>query len=189
MKKIKIKNLKKGNDIDFSSAEACIDIDEYFNNKNKIIEKDYYDIVIELKALKENGDVECIFASYCNLIPVNLDKKNVDLNSKMLPAYFDSNSPFSSSRFGVKIKLDIQKLKVKNNWFKLHDIYGLDPTDDSNTNDCEACCDKKKNTIFLPCKHSFTCSDCSLVVRLPHNHCPVCRQHVSDCLIIDEKQK
>lgn len=169
---IEICNLPKSDENTFFQKEAFIDIENYFiKHKDDIIsDRGYFDVIIELLALKENGEVECVFASFCNLVPF----KN------------DNNS--SSNTFSSKIKCDLQKLKVKSCWFEMHSIFGLDPNIDSSSNDCEACCTRKKNTIFLPCKHSYACSGCSMVSRLPHNQCPLCRQIVTDCLIIDESK-
>jgi hypothetical protein len=184
-KLIKITNIKKGNDEWFFDKEAFINVDEYLNSPNRKTDKDYFDIVIELSPFKENGDIECTFATYCNLIPFNLNNINIEAN----PAEEDAlPKTFNFKRMGVKIRADFQKLKVRNNWFKLHNIYGLDGSVESASNDCEACCFKKKNTIFLPCKHSYACNDCSLIVRMPNNNCPLCRQLVTDCLIIDDNK-
>lgn len=160
-------NIEKSNECIFFDKSVYFDSNKYFiNDKDLInIDKGCYDIVIELIVKNENEEVECSLASFCNLIPFK--KENDSLSAK--------------------IKCDIQKLKIKGVWFDMHMVFGLDTSIDNSSNDCEACCSKKKNTIFLPCKHSYACSSCSVIVRLPHNQCPLCRQVVSDCLIIDEK--
>ena len=161
-----IKNLNRANEDNFIMKEAFFDMTKYYSNKNLIIsEKSYYDLIIELKAFKDTGEEECSYITFCNFIPFKLDE--------------------NSESFSVKIRCEVQKLKIRNYLFEVYSIFGLDPSIDSSSNDCEACCTKKKNTIFLPCKHSYACSGCSVVVRLPNNQCPLCRQSVADCLIIE----
>ena len=60
LKIIKIRN-EKGSDICFSDKRACIDMD-YFNEQ-KIYDKLHTDVIIELIAYKDNGDIECILAT------------------------------------------------------------------------------------------------------------------------------
>ena len=78
-------------------------------------------------------------------------------------------------------KSEIEKIKIKGVWFDMHNIYGLE----SNTNECEACYTNKKNTVFLPCMHSYACSDCAVSVRIRGNKCPLCRTKITDTLIIE----
>jgi hypothetical protein len=159
-------NVEKSNETMFFDKSVYLDVNKYFINDKDLlnIDKDCYDVVIELIVKKENDEIECIMASFCNLILIK--KEN--------------------SYLSVKIKCISQKLNIKGMWFEMHVVYGLDSSIDNSSNDCEACCTKKKNTIFLPCKHSYACNSCSVIVRLPHNQCPLCRQVVADCLIIDE---
>lgn len=143
---INIRNMKAGTDVDFSSREACIEVDNL--NDKKIYDKQLGDIIIEMIAFKPNGEIECTLATFCKLIPENKNDKTV-----------------------YKIKCEMQKLKVKNYWFEMHDIYGF-TTDQT---ECEICCSNKRNTIFLPCKHSYACSICAVNIRLRGNNCPICR--------------
>jgi hypothetical protein len=71
-----------------------------FFEKNKIFDIKYYDLVIELEALKNDGSIECNLISSFKLIPEN-NKNN------------------------YKIKQETQKLIVKDTWFDMHDIYGF----------------------------------------------------------------
>ena len=93
----------KGNDVCFSDKRACIDMD-YFNDQ-KIYDKLHTDVIIELIAYKENGDIECILATYCKIIPEIKGERTI-----------------------YKIKSEYQKLKIKNHWYEMHDIYGF-PSD------------------------------------------------------------
>jgi hypothetical protein len=127
-----------------------------------------------------------VLATSCKILPIKINNtvqniNNVEKDEKLL-----SNNKINSLTHSFKTKTESQKLKIKNNWFDLFAVYGLDASTDSSSNDCEACCSKKKNTVFLPCKHSYSCSDCSPIVRNPWNKCPVCRQFIKDCLIINE---
>jgi hypothetical protein len=158
-----LKNLTKANEENFLEKEAFLDYADFLEKKDiQNSDKNYYDLIIELKAFKDTGEEECSFLTYCNFVAYKVNESEI-----------------------IKIKCEMQKLKVRNYLFEVFSIFGMDPSIDSSSNDCEACCTKKKNTIFLPCKHSYACSGCSVVVRMPNNQCPLCRQSVADCLIIE----
>ena len=36
---------------------------------------------------------------------------------------------------------------------------------------CMICCEKEKNCLFFPCKHNFSCIQCSKGLK----DCPVCK--------------
>lgn len=97
-------------------------------------------------ALTEVNTVECIFCTFCEVIP-------------------------DQGGASYKIKPELQKLKVANSWFDIQDIYGFT----SDNNECEICCNARKNTIFLPCKHSYACKDCAIMIRIKGHKCPICR--------------
>ena len=119
--------------------------------ENRVFDNRHSDLIIELVALnEENNSVECIFCTFCKVFP--------DAGGK-----------------NYKIKPEMQKLKVNNTWFDIQDIYGFT----SDNYECEICCSTKKNTIFLPCKHSYACKDCAIMIRIKGNNCPICRQSKS----------
>lgn len=163
-----IPNISEGKDQTFLEKEAYFDIS--YLQDNKIFDKEYYDMIIECIVLKEdkegNTKVECKLATYCKIIKANNEH----------------------GREEVKVKADIQKLNIKNIWFEMHDVYGLEDNS-NNSNECEACYTNKKNTIFLPCMHSYACNECAVFVRLRGNKCPLCRQKISDTLLIEENKK
>jgi hypothetical protein len=125
-------------------------------------------VIIELKVYKENtnNEIECVYAVFCNFIPNSIG--NMDHLKEPI--------------FNLNVRMEKEKLKIKNHWYEMYSLFGYD---NKEGNECGACCTRKKNTIYLPCKHSYACSDCSMIVRLPVNRCPMCRQVISDCLIID----
>jgi len=47
---------------------------------------------------------------------------------------------------------------------------------------CSICLDKKKDTVFLPCKHYSCCYGCA--ERLRNQRCPICRGNVQDMMKI-----
>lgn len=148
--KIIIHYVPAAKDQTFLEKEAQFDV-KYFLD-NKIFDKKYYDIIIECTVYhKENNTIECILSTYCKIMKINVN---------------------------YQIRCEIQKLKVKNTWFDLQDVYGLEDNNNTN-NECEACYSNKKNTIFLPCMHSYSCDDCSVYVRLRGNKCPLCRESKS----------
>ena len=80
-----------------------------------------------------------------------------------------------------KIKYLYQKYRVRGSqWYDIEDIYGLTSED----NLCEICCTNPRNTFFLPCKHSYTCQDCAILIRSKDDKCPICRQKVTDSVIL-----
>ena len=83
-------------------------IDFKFLEENKIFDRQHYDLIIELEALKENGEIECNLVCCSKIIPENHNNKN-----------------------DFKIKTEGQKLIVKNIWFEMHDIYGFNSDNNS----------------------------------------------------------
>ena len=47
---------------------------------------------------------------------------------------------------------------------------------------CVVCQDKRKNTLFLPCKHLCVCAECAESVKSTGKQCPVCRTVISDSI-------
>jgi hypothetical protein len=135
----------KGNNIDFLDKNVYIDID-YFE-QNRIFDTQHTDLIIELSALNNENKIECYFATFCKLIPDTTGLKK------------------------YKVKPEMQKLKVNDSWFDLQDVYGIS----SENIECEICCANKRNTIFLPCKHSYACKECAINLRMRGNNCPICR--------------
>jgi hypothetical protein len=41
---------------------------------------------------------------------------------------------------------------------------------------CEICCTNKRDTYFLPCRHSYACKECAMMLRIRGNGCPICRK-------------
>lgn len=71
-----------------------------FLEEHKIFDVLYFDLIVELEALKENGEVECSLICPFKIIP-------------------------EASKKGYKMKDEGQKLIVKGIWFELHDVYGF----------------------------------------------------------------
>ena len=65
-------------------------------------------------------------------------------------------------------------------YFKFIDIYGLTTED----NLCAICCVNPRNTFFLPCKHSYTCQECAILIRAKDDKCPICREKIKDSVIL-----
>jgi len=153
-------SLEPGKNVNFLDKNVFIDIDYFL--KNKSYDKNLFDVIIELftYALNSNNtQVECILSTFCKI------------------NYISSNKSF-------EIKSICQKCKIFNNdWYNIEDIYGLN-SDDSV---CEICCSNKKNTFFIPCHHSFACQECAIMLRIKGNGCPICRQQISDSVVLEDK--
>lgn len=102
-KTLVFENILPGED-QFFSKQAIIDIK--FLEENKIFDVLYYDIIVELEALKENGEIECNLVCPFKIIPEPNKKSH-------------------------KLKSEGQKLIVKGIWFEMHDVYGFNA--DSNS--------------------------------------------------------
>jgi len=153
----------KGHNMKFNDTNACFDFNQFLSNKQEV--SGSTDLVIELVVMKENRNgVECVLATFCKLIEERVD-----------------------TRVNCKIKVESQKLNVKGTWFELHDVYGL--SSESNSNECEICCTNKRNTIFLPCKHSYACNNCAHSLRMRNNPCPICRNAINDLHIKENEEK
>jgi len=93
------------------------------------------------------------------------------------------------------IKTVDQKVMIKNNLYRLQEIYGFTDEDDEEvvTNEvnssieCVICLSEPRNTIVLPCRHLCVCQDCADILcnQSRHDHrssylstprCPICRQ-------------
>lgn len=149
---IDIKNIQKGNNIEFLDKNCSINLEEF--NENKMYDKNYYDLVIECFVKNKYKLVYC-----CKILLFNENRN--------------------------EIKIQEKKIWIKNNWFNCNIIFGLDDNQENKL--CEACLTNVKNTIFLPCTHSYTCEQCAVNVRIMGNKCPLCRNIIKDIILIDNK--
>ncbi len=118
--------------------------------KSKLSASGYYNIVIEIenRILDSKAILldESIFVCLVNIVKQNNE---------------------------YKAKIEYQKIKVKGIWFEIYSVYSM--AEDKNNNDCEICCSKEKNIVFLPCKHSYCCDICAITIRQIRNLCSICR--------------
>lgn len=166
-KSIAIKNLPKGENMEFFEKEAVIDIDYFKSNKSQNINsKDpVYDVSIELvPILDENNDNknEIVYLSLCNL------EQKEDLE-----------------RHPHSLKIELQRLKTFGMWIDIHDIYNSS----LDNGECLICCSALRNTIFLPCYHACTCNTCAHSLKMRNNPCPICKNPIKDLLILEVDEK
>jgi len=153
-----IKNLPKGENVQFFEKEAFIDIDE-FNRDIMGDEGKEFDVSIEMVPILEKNSEdyknknEVVFVNLCNL--------------------FVHNGHY-------EIKTIKQELKTLGLWFNLYDVF-----DSSNNGLCLICYNKKCNTIITPCNHSFACVLCANHIKNNEKKCPICKNDVSDIIIIN----
>lgn len=146
----------EGKNTKFQDPSLKIDVDYFL--KNKINDrKKYFDLIIELYVMDgSRQNVECILAFFFSIT-------------------------FKPNTNDYKLKYLCQKVKVKNSqWYNIEDIYGLTSED----NLCEICCTNPRNTFFLPCKHSYTCQECAILIRTKDDKCPICREKISDSVVL-----
>ena len=153
-----IKNLPKGENMDFSDDNAFIDIDK-FNNIHIGQEQKEYDVSIELVPIFENNSEE--YKEKNEIVLVNL-----------------CNLGVQNGRYVIKVIKQI--FKTYGLWIELHDVF-----DSSNNGLCMICYNKKCNTIILPCNHSFACVLCANHIRANEKKCPICKKDVEDIIIVN----
>jgi len=94
----------------------------------------------------------------------------------------------TDASFTLKYKYQKQKLLYNNQIMDLNDIYGIDNSAanlaDESQKECVVCYTATKDTVVLPCRHMCLCIDCSQIVRMQTNKCPICRTQVSSFLHI-----
>jgi hypothetical protein len=144
-----------GENVKFQDPNLKIDM-EYFI-RNRIYDKKLIDLILEFYVMDDTKQfVECILAIFCSIT-------------------------FKPGTNDYKIKYLYQKVKVKGSeWYHLEDVYGLTTED----NLCNICCVNPRNTFFLPCKHSYTCQECAILIRAKDDKCPICRQKITDSVIL-----
>ena len=139
----------------FQDPSLKIDVDYFL--KNRVYDKKLTDLAIELYVMDDSKqNVECVLAIFCSIT-------------------------FKPNTNDFKLKYLHQKVKVKGgDWNDIEDIYGITSED----NLCEICCTNPRNTFFLPCKHSYTCQECAILIRSKDDKCPICRQKVTDSVVL-----
>ena len=160
---LNFKNIKPGNNELFMEKNCSIDLEFFL--KNKTTYKNYYDMIIECIVYKNKtqNQIKCKLFNICKIIKIQ--EKN-----------------------DFKCKIDNQKLFIKNKLFDMNNIFGLEGDFEENK-ECEVCYNNLRNTIFLPCYHSYACEQCAILVRLKGNKCPLCRHKINDFLLIDNINK
>jgi hypothetical protein len=157
---LKSNNVKSGKNETFLDKNCKMDLNYFIDNK--IFDKNLYDMIIEC-IIKINNKKKCSLIVCSKIIKIP-DKDE------------------------FKIKTDSEKIQIKNKWYEIHDVYGLKDSKDTDI-ECEACYSNIKNTIFLPCMHSYACDKCAVNVRLRGNKCPLCRQKIRETLLIDNNKE
>ena len=144
-----------GQNVKFQDPNLKMDM-EYFI-RNRVYDKKLIDLILELYVMDENRQfVECTLATFCSIT-------------------------FKPGTYDYKIKYLYQEVKVRGSqWYHIEDIYGLTTED----NLCSICCVNPRNTFFLPCKHSYTCQECAILIRAKDDKCPICREKISDSVIL-----
>ena len=159
-KQIIVKNLPKGENMDFSNENAFIDIDVFNELSDEFgIYKKEYDISIEI-------------------VPI-LDKNSEDFKDKNEIVFVNlCNLGVHNGHYVIKTVS--QRFKIYGLWMELFDVF-----DSSNNGLCMICYNKKCNTIILPCNHSFACLLCANHIKQNEKKCPICKNDVKDIIIVN----
>ena len=138
--------------------------EENKNNNNEINDNEYeeiYDIGIEFIPYYEEDSDDF--------------KQNKDKNEIVLISLFNIDKKENNE---IEIKCVLQKLKKHNYFFELKDIYD----GAGNNGKCVICYTNNRNTIFLPCRHSSCCQNCS--GTLMPKVCPLCKENIQDIICL-----
>jgi hypothetical protein len=159
-KQIIVKNLPKGENMDFSNENAFIYIDVFNELSDEFgIYKKEYDISIEI-------------------VPI-LDKNSEDFKDKNEIVFVNlCNLGVHNGHYVIKTVS--QRFKTYGLWMELFDVF-----DSSNNGLCMICYNKKCNTIILPCNHSFACLLCANHIKQNEKKCPICKNNVEDIIIVN----
>ena len=115
--------------------------------------------------------------------------------------YKDANTQFPRGirKQGVKYKVktsDINLVQTRGKYFysvkkksniiilsdddigeeQVHDLSKIKIYTDEDHDNCVICMEVKKDIVFIPCGHFYTCNGCSLKIT----KCPICRTVISD---------
>ena len=130
----------------------------------------------------ENEEYEEIFDIGIEFFPY------YDKNSEEFEQNMENNEIALISLFNIEkkenneleIKCVSQQLKKHNYFFELKDIYD----DTRNNGKCIICYTNNRNTIFLPCRHSCCCLNCSGTLK--PKICPLCKNIIQDIICLNK---
>jgi len=126
-----------------------------------------------------------------------LEKKDEKVNDHVIKyqtTFLKFEISVENEQYNIK-SID-QKVMIKNNLYRLQEIYGFTDVNDADqvvTNEvnssieCVICLSEPRNTIVLPCRHLCVCQDCADILcnqsrqdrrssYLNTPRCPICRQ-------------
>ena len=158
---VNYKNLNSKNGILIKNISKGIN--KNFNNKDAIID---IEDLIKKKSENKNSEFDLciklisednIFMNLCSIFYVKIKEQ-------------------------YKIKIEIQKLKYKDFWIELNDIF-----DNSINGKCLICYEQKCETIVFPCNHSFACLNCMNSMASSRIICPICKQNIEEFCILKNK--
>ena len=161
---ININKENNNNNVINENVNNNIGVNENENNNNEINDIEYediYDIGIEFVPYYEKDSNE-----------FDLNKEN---NEIALISLFNIEKKENNE---LEIKCVLQKLKKHNYLFELKDIYD----GAGNNGKCVICYTNNRNTIFLPCRHSCCCQNCS--GTLMPKICPLCKENIKDIICL-----
>ncbi|ORX49690.1 hypothetical protein BCR36DRAFT_412664 [Piromyces finnis] len=145
------------------------------SKERKII---WYPLIIVLEALEKKST----------------DNKINDHTIKYQTTFLKLEINTENEQYNIK-SID-QKVMIKNNLYRLQEIYGFTDINDAEqvvTNEvncsieCVICLSEPRNTVVLPCRHLCVCQDCADILcnqsrqdsrssYLSTPRCPICRQ-------------
>ncbi|GAM26902.1 hypothetical protein SAMD00019534_100770 [Acytostelium subglobosum LB1] len=79
-----------------------------------------------------------------------------------------------------------QKIVLDHQNYIIHDIYGLENSEDNR--ECVICLVEPKDVLAIPCRHFCLCSKCAETMRTVSIKCPICRSPIRSLLKMDIKQ-
>ena len=136
------------------------------NNEENIEYEEIFDICIEFSPNYDD----------------DLDEKEKNINNNEI-ALISLFSVEKKENNELEIKCVAQKLKKHNYFFDIKDIYD----GSGNNGKCIICYTNDRDTIFLECRHSCCCQQCSNT--LMPKICPLCKIVIQDIIYLKEEEK
>jgi hypothetical protein len=99
---------------------------------------------------------------------------------KVIPQAEISYLRFTHEESVWKPKLIKQFFYIKSRYFRLSELYGVEPGEEERT-ECVVCMMDRKNVVLLPCRHACLCWNCAnIMARDSESKCPICREMVDN---------
>ena len=159
-----LEKLQSGEKKEIFDKNVCFNIRDYFNDKSEF--PNSFDLSIEFVPLFPPGSPETDDNNEIVLVTLCNFERHQEENTYV-------------------IKCIKQRLRTHKIWIELYDIFDCSLEGGL----CLICYSEKRNSIFLPCKHSCCCDKCGSEIKYRFKPCPICKTPIDDLLIVNSDEK